>query len=75
MTTANDLMSMAELMETVPLSRNALKRRIRAEGVVVFIDGVDRRRRLIARKDLPRLVRITPDPRYDNAPEFDGSGS
>lgn len=60
MDATNDLIGMKEVMAAVPYSRKALIERIKAEGITVWIDGADRRRRLIDRRDLPRLIEPRP---------------
>lgn len=49
----------------VAIARSGLSRRqwfdrVREAGVVVYVDGVDRRHRLIAESDIPKLTRVRP---------------
>ncbi len=69
------LIGYPEVLELTGVSKRTLIDRIRAEGVRVYINGADRRRRLIDRRDVDRLVRITPDPQYDTSREYDGSAA
>ncbi len=75
MDATNNLIGMQEVMAAVPYSRSALVKRIKREGIAVYISGDDRRRRLIARKDLPKLTEPRPVRDTEPAREFDGSGS
>ncbi len=54
--TPTDLIDMAAVMEAVPFARKALIERIRRDGIAVWVDGRDRRRRLIRRSDLEKLL-------------------
>ncbi len=65
METPTDLIGMDEVMKAVPYARRALIERIRREDIDVWIDGRDRRRRLIRRADLPKLIEPRPVERRD----------
>lgn len=58
-----ELIGYREAMEETGLPERTLKRRIAESNITVFIDGRDRRRRLIARHDVWKLVRIEPEVR------------
>ncbi len=75
MEATRDLISMTEVAAAVPYSRKALINRIKTEGITVWVDGADRRRRLIDRRDLPRLTEPRPVDRIDPIREYDGSAA
>lgn len=62
-----DLIGMEEVMEAVTYSRKTLIERIRNEGITVWIDGRDRRRRMIQRCDLPKLTSPRPIERRETS--------
>ena len=75
MEVTRDLIGMKEVMAAVPYSRKTLIERIRDEGIVVYIDGGDKRRRLIRRADLPRLTAPRPVNHIEPIREYDGSAA
>ncbi len=52
--------TLAEAVRLIGTTRPALDRRIKAGDLEVFGSGLDRRLKLVARKDLDELVRIKP---------------
>ncbi len=60
-----EFVSKAELVTMTGWHPRAVDRRISAEGVEVFRDPNDHRRRLIRRQDVPRLVLPIPIRRRD----------
>jgi hypothetical protein len=71
----NTLIGMKEVMAAVPYSRKTLIERIKAENITVYVSGDDRRRRLIASADLPRLTESRPVRDIEPAREYDGSAA
>jgi hypothetical protein len=61
--TPRDLIDYKVALTETGISKRALLERITAEGVTVWIDGRDRRRRLLDRRDLPKLMATRPDER------------
>jgi hypothetical protein len=61
--TPRDLIDYKVALSETGISKRALLERIVAEGVTVWIDGRDRRKRLLDRRDLPRLIATRPDQR------------
>lgn len=52
-----------EVMARTGLSKRTINERVLSEGITTYIDGRDRRRRLIAVNDLPKLIETRPAPR------------
>ncbi len=65
MRTPRDLIDYKVALSETGISKRALLERIAAEGVTVWIDGRDRRRRLLDRRDLPKLTQARPAPRRE----------
>lgn len=63
MRTPRDLVSYKTALTETGLSKPRLLERIAAEGVTVWVDGRDRRRRLISARDIPKLIATRPDAR------------
>lgn len=59
------LLTYDQVIEQTGFSRRTLNDRILSEQIVTYVDGVDRRRRLIAAKDVPRLVEVRPAQRRE----------
>ncbi len=60
-----DLITYPVALSETGISKRALLERIAAEGVTVWVDGRDRRRRLLDRRDLPKLIATRPDARRE----------
>lgn len=58
-----DLITYPVALAETGISKRALLERIAAEGITVWVDGRDRRKRLIDRRDLPKLIATRPDDR------------
>ncbi len=56
----NTLISYQQARQALGLSPRVLNWRVQRAGVQAFVDGRDRRRRLLDARDLPRLVLIEP---------------
>ena len=65
METPENLIPMADVVKASPYSRKTLITRIKDEGIQTYVDGLDRRRRLIDARDLPKLTEIRPAPRRE----------
>lgn len=63
MRTPQDLVDYKVALSETGISKRALLERIAAEGITVWIDGRDRRKRLLDRRDLPKLIATRPDAR------------
>ncbi len=59
----------AEVVEQTGISKRALNVRILREGIPTYVDGRDRRRRLLDARDIERLTQIRPAPRRRTAME------
>lgn len=55
---AEQLIGYREVMALTNLPKRTLLDRIAREGITVYIDGRDRRRRLIDRRDVAKLTRV-----------------
>lgn len=55
---ARQLIGYQEAMVLTGLPKRTLLDRIDREGVTVYVDGRDRRRRLIDRRDIPKLIKV-----------------
>ncbi len=65
-----------EVMEVTGLPRRTMLDRIAREGMAVFIDGRDKRRRALDVRDVERLTRIEPVKRIEpTGREYDGSAA
>jgi hypothetical protein len=63
-------------MEVTGLPRRTMLDRIEREGMQIYVDGRDKRRRSLDVRDVARLVSIEPVKRTeDTVREYDGSGS
>lgn len=64
---AKNLIPYAEVEARIGIARRTLQDRIASEGITVYIDGRDRRRRLIDVRDLPKLMEPRPVERRPHA--------
>jgi hypothetical protein len=65
-----------EIMEVTGLPRRTMLDRIEREGMQIYVDGRDKRRRSLDVRDVARLVSIEPVKRTEpTAREYDGSGA
>ena len=60
MDTTSTLISYKQAREVLGLSPRVLNWRVARAGVQAYIDGKDRRRRLLDARDLPKLILIEP---------------
>ncbi len=60
MDTTNHLVRFSDVRRATGLRPHVLTRRIQRTGIQSFVDGKDRRQRLIDIRDLPRLTAIEP---------------
>lgn len=58
-----NLLPYDEVLNRLGISKRTLNIRVLTEGVTTWIDGRDRRRRLIDERDLPKLTETRPAPR------------
>jgi len=56
----NSLITYRQAREVLGLSPRVLNWRVQRAGVQAFIDGRDRRRRMLDARDLPKLILIEP---------------
>lgn len=63
MKTEQTFLPYTEVIARTGLSKRTLNIRVLSEGVTTWIDGRDRRRRLIDERDLPKLTETRPAPR------------
>ncbi len=64
-----------EALQLVGVTKPTLLRRIEREGITIFVNPRDNRRRLLRRADLLKLTEPRPVRDTEPAREFDGSGS
>ncbi len=65
-----------EIMEVTGLPRRTMLDRIEREGMQIYVDGRDKRRRSLDVRDVARLTRIEPVKRpVQPGREYDGSGA
>lgn len=67
MDTQRTLLPYSEVLERTGIAKRTLINRLAEEGITVYIDGRDRRRRLIDARDLPKLVKPRPVERRPQA--------
>lgn len=60
MDTTNHLVRFSDVRKATGLQPHVLTRRIQQTGIQSFIDGKDRRQRMIDVRDLPKLTAIEP---------------
>ncbi len=65
----NELLSLSEAAARVGLNRRTLNNRVQQTGTTIYISGRDRRLRLIAERDLPRLTEVRPMERRETVTE------
>jgi hypothetical protein len=71
-----DYLTYQEVMKVTGLPRRTMLDRIAREGMAVFIDGRDKRRRALDVRDVERLTRIEPVKRIEpTGREYDGSAA
>ena len=63
MRTPRDLVGYKVVLAETGISKPRVLERIAEEGIRVYVDGKDRRRRLISARDIPRLIETRPDER------------
>jgi len=63
MRTPQDLVGYEVVLSETGISKPRVLERIAEEGIRVYVDGKDRRRRLISARDIPRLIATRPDER------------
>ncbi len=63
MRTPQDLVGYKTVLSETGLTKPRVLERIAEEGIRVYVDGRDRRRRLISARDIPKLIEIRPDVR------------
>ncbi len=61
----HDLIPYQAVIRQTGWARRTLFNRIRRAGVTVYRDGIDHRRRLIAKEDIPKLTQIEAVERRD----------
>ncbi len=59
-TTNTTFVSYPEVLQQTGISKRALNVRILREGIPTYVDGRDRRRRLLDARDIPKLVEVRP---------------
>jgi len=64
----NSLITYRQARQALGLSPRVLHWRVQRSGVQAFVDGRDRRRRLLDVRDLPKLVLIEPVRRRGDSP-------
>ncbi len=57
----------AEVIKATGLSERKITRRVITDGIKVFVDPHDRRRRLIRSDDLPKLTELREAPRRETS--------
>lgn len=60
--TEPQLMTYREVQDLVGISKRTLIDRIKTDRIPVYVDGVDRRRRLIDARDVEKMIAVRPRP-------------
>lgn len=63
MKTEQTFLPYTEVIARTGLSKRTINERVLSEGITTWVDGHDRRRRLIDEQDVPKLIETQPAPR------------